>query len=51
MRSEEFASNPIGTDFDPQALLERYRSGASNEELLHRPMGPASQIPATHGVT
>ena len=51
MKSEAFAANPIGIDYDPDALLERYRAGASNEELLRRPDGPMSEIPAAHGVT
>jgi hypothetical protein len=28
MRSEEFAKNPIGVDYDPEDLLERHRAGA-----------------------
>lgn len=51
MRSEEFAKNPVGIDYDPEDLLERHRAGASNEELLRRPVGPMAQIPAAHGVT
>ena len=51
MRSEEFAKYPIGIDFDPEALLGRYPAGASNDELLRRPIGPMSEIPAAHGVT
>jgi len=51
MRSDEFARNPIGIDFDPEDLIKRHRAGASNEELLQRPVGPMSEIPAAHGVT
>jgi catechol 2,3-dioxygenase-like lactoylglutathione lyase family enzyme len=31
--SETFANNPIGTEFDADALVALWRSGASNEEL------------------
>lgn len=34
MRSEAFAANPIGVEFDPEKLLERYERGDPLEELL-----------------
>ena len=34
MRSDAFAANPIGIEFDPQALLERFEQGDPIEELL-----------------
>jgi len=34
MRSAAFAQNPIGVDFDPDKLLERYERGDALEELL-----------------
>lgn len=40
----EFARNPVGVEFDPQALLERLRAGAPERELRRRPEGPASPI-------
>jgi catechol-2,3-dioxygenase len=51
MKSDVFAQNPVGIDVDPEALLQRYRDGASNEELLARPVGPMANIPEAHGVT
>jgi hypothetical protein len=51
MKSDVFAQNPIGIDVDPEALLQRYRDGASNEELLARLVGPMANIPEAHGVT
>lgn len=51
MQSKAFADNPIGIDYDPEELLARYRAGASEEELLRRPEGPMSEIPAAHGVS
>ncbi len=34
MKSEAFAQNPIGREYDPDALLARWRSGASAQELV-----------------
>lgn len=34
MRSGAFAENPIGVDFDPDKLLERYESGDPMKELF-----------------
>lgn len=51
MKSEAFAENPIGVDMDPEALLRRFRDGASNEDLIARPVGPMANIPEAHGVT
>jgi len=34
MRSAAFAENPIGVEFDPEALLERYERGDRLEELV-----------------
>ncbi len=34
MRGEAFADNPIGVDFDPDKLLERFEAGDPVEELL-----------------
>ena len=38
--TKDFASNPIGVDFDPESLVKAYESGASEAELLRRPDGP-----------
>ena len=34
MRSEAFAENPIGVNFDPDKLLARFENGDPLEELL-----------------
>jgi catechol-2,3-dioxygenase len=36
MHSETFATNPIGVNFDPEKLLERYEQGDPLEELLQQ---------------
>lgn len=51
MKTEAFAANPIGVDYDPDALLARYRSGVSFEALMTQPEGTMSQIPAAHGLS
>jgi catechol 2,3-dioxygenase-like lactoylglutathione lyase family enzyme len=51
MRTEEFAENPVGVEVNPEALLARYRAGASEAELTARPKGQPSPIPASHGLT
>ena len=46
LAGEDFQSNPIGVDFDPQDLLDRMRSGESWDTLkLRQPSGPRD--PAT----
>ena len=50
MQGEAFASNPIGVQIDPDALLKQYRNGMPEEALLRRPTGPSVPIPAEHGV-
>jgi catechol 2,3-dioxygenase-like lactoylglutathione lyase family enzyme len=50
MRSDRFAANPVGVTFDPEALLARYRAGATDAELLAFPEGEAAAIPAEHGL-
>jgi catechol-2,3-dioxygenase len=44
IRSDAFAGNPLGVEFDPDELLQRQRDGASEEELLARPEGPMSPL-------
>ena len=51
MKSNAFAENPIGIDVDPDELLQRFRDGASHEDLIERPVGPMAGIPEAHGVT
>lgn len=36
MRSEAFAANPIGVNFDPEKLLKRYENGDPLHELLQQ---------------
>jgi len=45
MRSGDFAANPIGVVFDPEALLARYRAGEPMETLTARPPLPAGATP------
>jgi catechol 2,3-dioxygenase-like lactoylglutathione lyase family enzyme len=51
MLSDAFAANPIGVQFDPDALLARYRNGTPEKALLEQPRGPAAQIPPEHGMS
>ena len=50
MRSEAFGQNPVGVEVNPEMLLARYRAGASEAELVARPDGKPSPIPAAHGL-
>ena len=38
--------NPIGVEFDPDALTARYRAGVPTEILLRQPEGPPATVPA-----
>jgi catechol 2,3-dioxygenase-like lactoylglutathione lyase family enzyme len=51
MLSDAFAANPIGVEFDPDALLARYRDGTPVATLLAQPQGPVAQIPSEHGLS
>ncbi|MGA0604276.1 VOC family protein [Caulobacter sp. KR2-114] len=51
MASDTFAANPVGVDYDPEALLARWRQGESEAQLLKRPDGPPAAIPVEHGMT
>jgi catechol-2,3-dioxygenase len=51
MRSDAFAANPIGVEIDPEALLAQYQSGVPAKQLLARPEGAMSPIPAAHGLS
>ena len=50
MHSDAFAANPVGVDYEADALLARYRNGASEASLLTMPAGAPSQIPPEHGM-
>lgn len=50
MHSDAFAANPVGVEIDPDALLEKYKSGVPVETLLIQPAGPISDIPREHGM-
>lgn len=50
MRSEAFATNPVGVEVDPETLLARYRAGAGEAELTARPEGSPAPIPDAHGI-
>ena len=41
MRSDAFAENPIGVDFDPEVLLARYEAGDDLEALYQLGSAPA----------
>ena len=51
MRSPQFAANPAGIMYDPDALLARLEAGEPEHRLLIQPDGPPSPIPAAHGMT
>ena len=51
MHSDSFAANPVGVEIDPDALLEKYRSGVPVETLLVQPEGSMSEIPIKHGLS
>jgi catechol-2,3-dioxygenase len=51
MRTPAFADNPVGVLYDPDALLSRFEAGENEKTLLAMPVGPASPIPAAHGMT
>ena len=36
MKTDAFRTNPIGVEFDPETLLERYLRGDSIEELIQQ---------------
>ena len=50
MHSDAFAANPVGVDYDADALLGQYRDGASEDSLLAMPAGAPAQIPPEHGL-
>ena len=50
LRSEVFADNPVGVEVDPDALLERYRKGADEADLIAPPEGSRALVPEAHGV-
>jgi catechol-2,3-dioxygenase len=50
MQGGDFASNPIGVNFDPDELVEQFKRGVPEEQLLARPEGPPAQIPREHGI-
>lgn len=50
MHSDAFAANPVGVEFDPDALLSRYKTGVAVETLLLQPEGPMALIPPEHGL-
>ncbi|CAN5696086.1 VOC family protein [soil metagenome] len=42
-QTEAFTRNPIGVNFDPEALVAAYERGAPEAELLRQPDGPAAR--------
>jgi catechol-2,3-dioxygenase len=49
MQGDAFAANPIGVNFDPDELVEQFRKGVPERQLLARPEGPPA-IPPAHGL-
>lgn len=49
MGSRAFEANPVGVAWDPEEMIQRHRSGASEAELLAYPGGPPSPVPVEHG--
>jgi catechol-2,3-dioxygenase len=45
MRSEAFRTNPVGVVFDPEDMLQRFKSGATPESLLRLPPLPQGKTP------
>ncbi|MBM3218455.1 MAG: biphenyl 2,3-dioxygenase [Candidatus Rokubacteria bacterium] len=45
MTGPDFAENPIGVIFDPEALIRDYESGRSFEDLIRRPPLPPGKTP------
>jgi catechol 2,3-dioxygenase-like lactoylglutathione lyase family enzyme len=50
MRGDAFSANPIGVNFDPDELVEQFKKGVSEQQLLARPQGPPASIPREHGL-
>jgi len=46
MEGPDFATNPIGVNYDPEEMLARYRAGVPEAELLVRPAGAMAAIPS-----
>lgn len=44
-QSPEFAANPIGVTFDPEALARAWEAGAAEAELLRQPPLPPGRTP------
>ena len=51
MNSESFAANPVGVNYDPEALLARYKAGESFKSLMEQPLGAQAPIPLEHGLS
>ena len=51
MRTPDFAKNPVGVMYDPDALLARFEAGEPEVALLAMPAGSPSPIPAAHGMS
>lgn len=45
MRNSDFAANPIGVIFEPETLLERFRSGEPLSSIVMRPPLPEGKGP------
>ena len=50
VEGEAFSSNPIGVTFDPDELVEQFRKGVPERQLLARPEAAPAPIPREHGL-
>jgi catechol-2,3-dioxygenase len=50
MQGEAFSSNPIGVTFDPDELVDQFRKGVPERQLLARPEAAPTPIPREHGL-
>ena len=50
MEGDAFHANPVGVNYDPDALVARWKQGASEAELLQMPAGAMAQIRVEHGM-
>jgi len=44
MQTAAFAENPAGVEIDPDSLLNQYRSGVPEQQLLAMPKGPSQRF-------
>ena len=50
MPGHALSANPIGVNFDPDELVEQFKKGVSEQQLLARPQAPPPKSPREHGL-